>query len=83
MLLVLGMSILAGEIRIHGQVYNVLATRVAAGLLCLTTVALLVPVSPQWPLSLDQFIQHSLTQTVYHRDIFKARCTEARYPRSQ
>ncbi|KAL5379311.1 hypothetical protein DPSP01_008583 [Paraphaeosphaeria sporulosa] len=37
MLLVLGLSILAGEIQMRGQSYNVLATRVAAGLLCLTT----------------------------------------------
>ncbi|KAF2451165.1 hypothetical protein P171DRAFT_346726, partial [Karstenula rhodostoma CBS 690.94] len=43
MLLVLGLSILAGEIQLRGQSYNVLATRVAAGLLCLTTVSLLVP----------------------------------------
>ncbi|KAF1358100.1 hypothetical protein EJ07DRAFT_167099 [Lizonia empirigonia] len=42
-LLVLGLAILTGEGRERGQVYNVLATRVAAGLLCLTTVTLLVP----------------------------------------
>ena len=47
MLLVLGLSILVGELQLRGQVYNVLATRVAAGLLCLTTVSLLVPVSRQ------------------------------------
>jgi Ca2+:H+ antiporter len=45
MLLVLGLSILVGEIQMRGQSYNVLATRVAAGLMCLTTVSLLVPVS--------------------------------------
>ncbi|KAF9692481.1 hypothetical protein EKO04_009659 [Ascochyta lentis] len=42
-LLVLGLAILTGEGRERGQVYNVLATRVAAGLLSLTTVSLLVP----------------------------------------
>ncbi|KAF2630560.1 hypothetical protein BU25DRAFT_488735 [Macroventuria anomochaeta] len=41
-LLVLGLAILTGEGRERRQVYNVLATRVAAGLLCLTTVSLLV-----------------------------------------
>jgi Ca2+:H+ antiporter len=45
MLLVLGFAILVGEACERSQVYNVLATRVAAGLLCLTTVSLLVPVS--------------------------------------
>ncbi|KAH7132384.1 Sodium/calcium exchanger protein-domain-containing protein [Dendryphion nanum] len=42
-LLVLGLAIMTGELRQRGQVYNVLATRVAAGLLCLTTISLLVP----------------------------------------
>ncbi|PSN65438.1 hypothetical protein BS50DRAFT_58526 [Corynespora cassiicola Philippines] len=42
-LLVLGLAILAGESQERSQFYNVLATRVAAGLLCLTTVSLLVP----------------------------------------
>ncbi|KZM21143.1 uncharacterized protein EKO05_0008116 [Ascochyta rabiei] len=44
-LLVLGLAILIGEGRERGQVYNVLATRVAAGLLSLTTVSLLVPLA--------------------------------------
>ncbi|KAJ4339122.1 hypothetical protein N0V95_007874 [Ascochyta clinopodiicola] len=44
-LLVLGLAILTGEGRERGQVYNVLATRVAAGLLSLTTVSLLVPMT--------------------------------------
>lgn len=44
MLLVLGLAILAGETRERHQSYNVLATRVAAGLLCLATVSLLAPV---------------------------------------
>ncbi|KAF3044623.1 hypothetical protein E8E12_005325 [Didymella heteroderae] len=43
MLLVLGLAILVGEACERSQVYNVLATRVAAGLLCFTTVSLLVP----------------------------------------
>lgn len=45
MLLVLGLVILTGEAQERGQLYNVLATRVAAGLLCLTTVSLVIPVS--------------------------------------
>ena len=43
-LLVLGLAIMTGEVQQKGQSYNVLATRVAAGLLCLTTISLLVPV---------------------------------------
>jgi hypothetical protein len=50
MLLVLGLAIFTGELQERGQGYNVLATRVAAGLLCLTTVSLLVPVSVEHPL---------------------------------
>lgn len=45
MLLVLGLAILVGEACERSQVYNILATRVAAGLLFLTTVSLLFPVS--------------------------------------
>lgn len=44
-LLVLGLAILIGEGQERGQTYNVIATRVAAGLFCLTTVSMLVPVS--------------------------------------
>lgn len=44
MLLVLGLAILTGEASERSQTYNVLATRVSAGLLWLTTVSLLVPV---------------------------------------
>jgi Ca2+:H+ antiporter len=43
-LLVLGLAIFAGEYQQHGQTYNVFATRVAAGLLCLTKTSLLIPV---------------------------------------
>ncbi|KAF2013003.1 hypothetical protein BU24DRAFT_425577 [Aaosphaeria arxii CBS 175.79] len=42
-LLVLGLVLVTGEYYQRGQVYNVLATRVAAGLLCLTTVSFLLP----------------------------------------
>jgi Ca2+:H+ antiporter len=45
MLLVLGLAILTSEACEKNQLYNVLATRVAAGLLCLTTVSLIFPVS--------------------------------------
>jgi len=55
MLLVLGLAIFTGELQQRGQAYNVLATRVAAGLLCLTTVSLLVPVSFQSPAGLCDF----------------------------
>ncbi|KAF1964996.1 Ca2+ transporter [Bimuria novae-zelandiae CBS 107.79] len=43
MLFVLGLSILVGETQMRGQSYNIFATRVAAGLLCFTTVSLLLP----------------------------------------
>ncbi|CAI6256947.1 unnamed protein product [Periconia digitata] len=42
-LLVLGLSIVAGETRERGQMYNVVATRIAAGMLCLTSISLIVP----------------------------------------
>lgn len=45
MLLVLGLAILTSETCEKNQSYNVLATRVAAALLCLTTVSLIFPVS--------------------------------------
>lgn len=45
MLLVLGLAILTSETCEKNQPYNVLATRVAAALLCLTTVSLIFPVS--------------------------------------
>lgn len=51
-LLVLGLAICVGEVQERGQTYNVLATRVAAGLLCLATFSLLVPVSVLYFLSL-------------------------------
>ena len=44
-LLVLGVAILTGEFQLRGQRYSIFATRIAAGLLSLTTVGLLVPVS--------------------------------------
>jgi len=43
MLLVLGLAILTSETCEKNQSYNVLATRVAAALLCLTTVSLIFP----------------------------------------
>jgi Ca2+:H+ antiporter len=43
-LLVLGLVVLTGEMQERGQTYNLLATQVAAGLLCLAAVILLVPV---------------------------------------
>jgi Ca2+:H+ antiporter len=43
-LLVLGLVILTGEMQERGQTYNLLATRVAAGLLCVAAVVLLIPV---------------------------------------
>ncbi|KAJ4983182.1 calcium/proton exchanger [Stagonosporopsis vannaccii] len=43
MLLVLGLAILAGETRDRHQSYDVLATRVATGLLFLATISLLAP----------------------------------------
>lgn len=64
-LLALGLSVLAGEIQMRGQVYNVLATRVAAGLLCLTTISLLVPVS--FDISVDDdHIPNANTLVVNH-----------------
>ncbi|OSS49077.1 hypothetical protein B5807_05413 [Epicoccum nigrum] len=43
MLLVLGLAILTSEACEKNQSYNVLATRVAAALLCLTTISLIFP----------------------------------------
>jgi calcium/proton exchanger cax len=45
LLLVLGLAIITGELKQRGQRYSIFATRVAATLLCLTTVSLLIPVS--------------------------------------
>lgn len=47
-LLVLGLAVITSEANHRGLTYNILATRVAAGLLCLTAVSLLVPVSHPW-----------------------------------
>lgn len=43
-LLVLGLAIITGEMQQRGQQYSIFPTRIAAALLCLTTVSLLVPV---------------------------------------
>jgi Ca2+:H+ antiporter len=43
LLLVFGLAIVTGEAQQRGQAYNILATRMAAGTLCLTTILLLVP----------------------------------------
>lgn len=42
-LLVLSLAIITGEAHQRGQTYNILATRMAVGLLCLTTISLLAP----------------------------------------
>jgi Ca2+:H+ antiporter len=45
LLLVLGLSIIVGEFQLRGQAYSMFATRVAAALLCFTTISLLIPVN--------------------------------------
>lgn len=66
MLLVLGLSILTGEAQQRGQIYDVYATRIAAGLFCLTTVSMLMPVSDIPAASGSRF--YPTIAAVHHRD---------------